>query len=292
MLCAQFICIQRALHVLVSMFWLLDCVFNCRNIAKMTLFSMQINRPSVGHSKWNPFSISVNASVLIVFRFNFIQQDFHRILSCVCVCVLFGTSLLYSVWRLFQYAAQHSFNVCNTMCTILHTPFPFFYLVVLLFFFRVLVFVLFSSTRSHLYWSVCFKAHHMHTHTRARVEVRLDPKEISNLKYIFITITQLPNFSVFSPFDERFNCADARFVTRLLCVRSGSFCVCIVVYLRLFCTHFFLCEPRLSLRFHYETDYLVLLLFLFILFFQLLESINDWIVISFFLFAIILNAIN
>lgn len=162
------ICIQRALHVLVSMFWLLDCVFNCRNIAKMTLFSMQINRPSVGHSKWNPFSISVNASVLIVFRFNFIQQDFHRILSCVCVCVLFGTSLLYSVWRLFQYAAQHSFNVCNTMCTILHTPFPFFYLVVLLFFFRVLVFVLFSSTRSHLYWSVCFKAHHMHTHTRAR----------------------------------------------------------------------------------------------------------------------------
>lgn len=26
-----------------------------------------------------------------------------------------------------------------------------------------------------------------------------DPKEISNLKYIFITITQLPNFNVFSP---------------------------------------------------------------------------------------------
>lgn len=199
----------------------------------------------------------------------------------VCVFILFETSLPYSVWRLFQYAAQHSFNVCSTMCTILHTPFPFFYLVVLYFFFSSFGFCFIQfNALSFILICVLLSTPHAHTHSRATVEVRSDPKEISNLKYIFITITQLPNFSVFSPFDVRFNCADARFVTRLLCVRilsvsvSSSICAC-SVYI------FFLCEPRLSLRFHYETDYLVLLLFLFILFSQSRQSIDDWIVISF-----------
>lgn len=103
------------------------------------------------------------------------------------------------------------------MCTISHTPFflfrfyfsDFIYFLFCFIQFNVLSFILICVA-----WS---------TTCTAYTDVYLDPKEISNLKYIFITITQLPNFSVFSPFDVRFNCVDARFVTTTVTILLFSY---------------------------------------------------------------------
>lgn len=88
------------------------------------------------------------------------------------------------------------------------------------FYFSDFFFILFYSVqRALIYIDLCAWS----TTCTAYTDVYLDPKEISNLKYIFITITQLPNFSVFSPFDVRFNCVDARFVTTTVTILLFSY---------------------------------------------------------------------
>lgn len=115
----------------------------------------------------------------------------------------------------------------------------------------------------------------------AYTDVYLDPKEISNLKYIFITITQLPNFSVFSPFDVRFNCVDARFVTTTVTILLFSYSlfrryiVSFAPYTVLFLSCFY-SMLRLSLWNWLSSFFLVL----FICF----QSINDFSVNNFVFF--------
>lgn len=175
MLCAQFF-----FHVLSSLhaysvhctcssecFWLLDCVFSCKNIAEMTLFSMHINRPSSVIRNGIP-SIGVNASVPIVFRFNFIQQDFHRIFSCVCVCLFF---LKHRYHTQFEGSFNMQLNIVST-CVVQCAPycilhFHFFTWLFCIFFFEFW-FLFYSVQRALIYIDLCAFKHTTCTHTLAR----------------------------------------------------------------------------------------------------------------------------
>lgn len=98
------------------------------------------------------------------------------------------------------------------MCTKSYTPLPFAY------FFCLCILIRLKNqfnTLSFVIW--CFKVH-MHTHQQVRGIS--NSQRISALKYIFITITQLPDFSVFSPFHIHIHCVATRLIVVVTLIAS------------------------------------------------------------------------